>query len=175
MRAPCRGSAGFILIEILISMLLLAIGFLGLAAVQSKSLVETQNTQFRSKADVLLRDIADGLADTGDLATAKALLAEAETEARHLAKHSPQLLLPVIRSLAHLRRDQEAEALAPRAASQGGWAALALGRADRDDAEGALAAIAKAGAKPPFLPDLIDALARRRSQKALPPGRFQAS
>jgi type IV pilus assembly protein PilV len=53
------GSAGFTLIEILISMFLLAIGFLGLAAVQSKSLAETQNTQFRSKANILLRDIAD--------------------------------------------------------------------------------------------------------------------
>jgi len=54
-----RGCAGFTLIEILISMLLLAIGFLGLAAVQSRSLSETQNIQFRSKADILLRDIAD--------------------------------------------------------------------------------------------------------------------
>jgi len=59
MRIVRRGSAGFTLIEIMISMLLLAIGFLGLAAVQSKSLSETQNTQFRSKADILLRDIAD--------------------------------------------------------------------------------------------------------------------
>lgn len=59
MRIVRHGSAGFTLIEILISMLLLAIGFLGLAAVQSKSLSETQNTQFRSKADIFLRDIAD--------------------------------------------------------------------------------------------------------------------
>lgn len=59
MRIARPGCAGFTLIEILISMVLLAIGFLGLAAVQSKSLSETQNTQFRSKADLLLRDIAD--------------------------------------------------------------------------------------------------------------------
>jgi len=59
MRIVRRGCAGFTLIEIMISMLLLAIGFLGLAAVQSRSLSETQNTQFRSKADILLRDISD--------------------------------------------------------------------------------------------------------------------
>jgi len=59
MRAFGRGNGGFTLIEILVAMLLLAIGFLGLAAVQSKSLSETQSTQFRTKADVLLRDMAD--------------------------------------------------------------------------------------------------------------------
>jgi len=65
MRVICRGNAGFTLVEILISMLLLAISFLGLAAMQSKSLAETQNTQFRSKADILLRDVADRMRGNG--------------------------------------------------------------------------------------------------------------
>jgi type IV pilus assembly protein PilV len=70
MRALRRGSDGFTLIEILVAMLLLAIGFLGLAAVQAKSLAETQNTQFRSKADVLLRDIADRMRANREAAAA---------------------------------------------------------------------------------------------------------
>jgi hypothetical protein len=85
---------------------------------------------------------------------------------RRLATPGPKILLPLIRSLAHLGRDAEAAVLAERLASPGAWSALALGRADRDDAEGALAAIAKAGAKPPFLSDLIAALAKRHHWEA---------
>jgi hypothetical protein len=110
--------------------------------------------------------IADAFADTGDLATARALVADADAEARRLATPGPKILLPLIRSLAHVGRDAEAAALAERLASPGAWAALALGRADRDDAEGALAAIDRAGAKPPFLPDLIGALAWRHHWEA---------
>jgi hypothetical protein len=105
--------------------------------------------------------IADALAEAGDAGTARALVAQAEAETQGLAAHGPKILLPLIRSLAHLGRDADAAALAERWPSPGAWAALALGRADRDDAEGALAAIAKARPKPPFLPDLVAALARR--------------
>ena len=105
--------------------------------------------------------IAEALADAGDLEAARALVAEAEAEARGLAVPGPKILLPLIRSLAHLGRDADAAALAERLASPGAWAALALGRADSDDAEGALAAIARAGDRPPFLADLIAALAHR--------------
>jgi hypothetical protein len=105
--------------------------------------------------------IADALAEAGDVSTARALVAQAEAETRRLATPGPKILLPLIRSLAHLGRDADAAALAERSPSPGAWAALALGRADRDDAAGALAAIARAGAKPPYLSDLIAALARR--------------
>lgn len=105
--------------------------------------------------------IADALAEAGDAGTARALVAQAEAETQGLAAHGPKILLPLIRSLAHLGRDADAAALAERWPSPGASAALALGRADRDDAEGALAAIAKARPKPPFLPDLVAALARR--------------
>lgn len=80
MSALRRGSNGFTLIELLISMLLLAIGFLGLAAVQSKSLAETQNTQFRSKADVLLRDIADRMRANGDAVEAGRYLIDTDVD-----------------------------------------------------------------------------------------------
>lgn len=78
MQASGRGSGGFTLIELLVSMLLLAIGFLGLAAVQSKSLAETQNTQFRSKADVLLRDVADRMRANGEAVVTGGYLVNAD-------------------------------------------------------------------------------------------------
>ena len=81
MRAFGRGSGGFTLIEILVSMLLLAIGILGLAAVQSKSLSETQGSQFRSKADVLLRDIADRMRANKEAVAAGGYLVDADAVA----------------------------------------------------------------------------------------------
>ncbi len=51
--------SGFTLIEILVTMLVLAIGFLGLAALQSTGLQQSQNTYFRTQADILARDVAD--------------------------------------------------------------------------------------------------------------------
>jgi hypothetical protein len=110
--------------------------------------------------------IADALAEAGDAGTARALVAQAEAETHGLAAQGPKILLPLIRSLAHIGRDADAAALAERSPSPGAWAALALGRADRDDAEGALAAIDKAGGKPPYLLDLIAALARRHHWEA---------
>jgi hypothetical protein len=110
--------------------------------------------------------IAGAIAEAGDLEAARTLLAQAEVETHRLATPGTKFLLPLIRSLAHLGLDAEAAAFAERLASPGAWSALALGRADRDDAEGALAAIAKAGAKPPFLSDLISALARRHRWEA---------
>lgn len=89
MRAIRRGSSGFTLIEILISMLLLAIGFLGLASVQSKSLSETQNTQFRSKADVLLRDIADRMRANKEAVAAGDYLIDTEAVAGAMPPDCP--------------------------------------------------------------------------------------
>lgn len=51
--------SGFTLIEILVTMLVMAIGFLGLAALQTSGLQQSQNTYFRTQADILARDIAD--------------------------------------------------------------------------------------------------------------------
>jgi type IV pilus assembly protein PilV len=85
MRIARLGGAGFTLIEILVSMLLLAIGFLGLAAVQSKSLSETQNTQFRSKADILLRDIADRMRANAEAVTTGGYLIDKDAVSSHEA------------------------------------------------------------------------------------------
>ncbi len=54
-----RGQQGFTLIEILVSLIILAVGFLGLAALQSSSLQGTQNTYFRTQADLLANDMAE--------------------------------------------------------------------------------------------------------------------
>ncbi len=51
--------SGFTLIEILVTMLVMAIGFMGLAALQTSGLQQSQNTYFRTQADILARDIAD--------------------------------------------------------------------------------------------------------------------
>lgn len=51
--------SGFTLIEILISLIVLAVGFLGLAALQTGSIQGTQNTYYRTQADMLANDLAE--------------------------------------------------------------------------------------------------------------------
>jgi type IV pilus assembly protein PilV len=50
---------GFTLIEVLIAMLILAVGLLGLAALQTHSLKNNQSAYYRSQATQLAYDIAD--------------------------------------------------------------------------------------------------------------------
>ncbi|MGI9284600.1 MAG: type IV pilus modification protein PilV [Pseudomonadales bacterium] len=54
-----NAQSGFTLIEILVTMLVMAIGFMGLAALQTTGLQQSQSTYFRTQADILARDIAD--------------------------------------------------------------------------------------------------------------------
>lgn len=53
------GSAGFTLIEILISVVVLAIGLLGMAALQMNGLRNNQSAYFRAQATQLAYDMAD--------------------------------------------------------------------------------------------------------------------
>ena len=52
-------SGGFTLIEILVAMLILAIGVLGIAALQYKGLQYNQDAYFRTQVNMLVYDIAD--------------------------------------------------------------------------------------------------------------------
>jgi type IV pilus assembly protein PilV len=52
-------SQGFTLIEVLIAMVILAVGLLGLAALQASSLKNNQSAYYRSQATQLASDIAD--------------------------------------------------------------------------------------------------------------------
>lgn len=52
-------SEGFTLVEILIAMVLIAIGFLGMLSMQSFSLQQSHDTHFSNKANYLIRDITD--------------------------------------------------------------------------------------------------------------------
>lgn len=54
-----QSHAGFTLIEILVAMIILSIGFLGLAALQSTAVRGTQATYFRTQADFLANDMAE--------------------------------------------------------------------------------------------------------------------
>lgn len=54
-----HSESGFTLIEILISLIILAVGFLGLAALQTGSVQGTQTTYFRTQADLLVNDLAE--------------------------------------------------------------------------------------------------------------------
>ncbi len=54
-----KTNAGFTLIEILIAMLVLAVGLLGLAALQASSLKNNQSAYNRSQATQLAYDLAD--------------------------------------------------------------------------------------------------------------------
>ena len=54
-----KNQAGFTLIEVLISMLVLALGLLGLAAMQATTLKNNQSAYFRSQATQFAYDIAD--------------------------------------------------------------------------------------------------------------------
>ena len=58
-RLPRSGEKGFSLIEILIAMLILAVGVLGIAALQFKGLQYSNDAHFRSQISNLVTDIAD--------------------------------------------------------------------------------------------------------------------
>ena len=58
-RRTTRAQRGFTLIEVLVTLALVAIGFLGATSIQSFGLQQTHNTYFRTQADLMLRDIAD--------------------------------------------------------------------------------------------------------------------
>lgn len=51
--------SGFTLIEILVSLIVLAVGFLGMAALQSSSMQGTASTYFRTQADMLANDLSE--------------------------------------------------------------------------------------------------------------------
>ncbi|MFK7733240.1 MAG: type IV pilus modification protein PilV [Pseudomonadales bacterium] len=57
----CRAEkeSGFTLIEILVSLIILAVGFLGMAALQSSSMQGTASTYFRTQADMLANDLSE--------------------------------------------------------------------------------------------------------------------
>lgn len=57
MKIPSK-SAGFSMIEVLIAVLILAIGLLGVAALQMASLTQGQESYFRSQATALAEDLA---------------------------------------------------------------------------------------------------------------------
>ncbi|MDG9922195.1 MULTISPECIES: type IV pilus modification protein PilV [unclassified Pseudomonas] len=54
-----KRQSGFTLIEVLVSIVILAIGLLGLAAMQLQSLKYTQGSQWRSQANFLAYDIVE--------------------------------------------------------------------------------------------------------------------
>ncbi|WP_394752089.1 type IV pilus modification protein PilV [Crenothrix sp.] len=54
-----NNNTGFTLIEVLIAMMILAVGLLGLAALQASSLRNNQSAYYRSQATQLAYDIAD--------------------------------------------------------------------------------------------------------------------
>ena len=56
---PQSKSKGFTLIEVVITMFILAIGILGLAGMQAVGVKESQNSYFRTQADMLANDIVD--------------------------------------------------------------------------------------------------------------------
>jgi type IV pilus assembly protein PilV len=52
---------GFTLIEVMVAVFVLAVGILGMAGMQAVSVRESQNSVFRSQADILAADMADRL------------------------------------------------------------------------------------------------------------------
>ena len=52
---------GFTLIEVMVAVFVLAVGILGMAGIQAVSVRESQNSIFRSQADILAADMADRL------------------------------------------------------------------------------------------------------------------
>lgn len=52
---------GFTLIEVMVAVFVLAVGILGMAGMQAVSVRESQNSIFRSQADILAADMADRL------------------------------------------------------------------------------------------------------------------
>lgn len=52
-------SSGFTLIEVMVTVFILAVGVLGMAGLQAIGVKESQNTYFRTQADILINDMAD--------------------------------------------------------------------------------------------------------------------
>ena len=68
-------NAGFTLIEVLIAMLVLAVGLLGLAGLQATSLRNNQSAYNRSQATQLAYDIADRMrANSAGIASYTAIM-----------------------------------------------------------------------------------------------------
>ena len=85
-RGSVSGQSGFTLIEVLVSALILAIGLVGVAALQGVALKNNQSTYMRSQAAALAYDLADRMrsnvaaADAGSYDPAlAALTADCET------------------------------------------------------------------------------------------------
>lgn len=57
--APCRTAAGYILIEALITVLIFAIGLLGVVGLQAIALSSSSSSNLRTEATVLAADMAD--------------------------------------------------------------------------------------------------------------------
>lgn len=58
-RRKPKNQAGFTLVEVLVSALLLSIGLVGLAGLQAASLINNQNSFLRSQVSALAYDLAD--------------------------------------------------------------------------------------------------------------------
>ncbi len=78
--ATMNKNAGFTLIEVLIAMLVLAVGLLGLAGMQAASLKNNQSAYNRSRATQLAYDLADRMrANVAGKATYTAVLPSSAT------------------------------------------------------------------------------------------------
>ena len=66
----CRNQGGFTLIEVLVSAIILAIGLVGVAALQALALQNNQSAFMRSQATTLAYDLADRLRSNVDGANA---------------------------------------------------------------------------------------------------------
>jgi len=71
-----RGNGGFTMIEVLVAVLVLAIGLLGVASVQLLSMQQTSNANLRSQATLYAQDMAEQLrANAGNAMGASELAA----------------------------------------------------------------------------------------------------
>lgn len=74
------GSRGFSLIEVLIAVVILAIGLLGVAAVQVLSLQQTNNSYLQTKANLHVQDLAERIRLNGGAALSASQVSELEDE-----------------------------------------------------------------------------------------------
>ena len=70
MRQPPLGQRGFTLIEVMVAVIVLSIGLLGLAALQTTGLRNNHSAYYRSQATFLAYDIIDRMRANRDAATA---------------------------------------------------------------------------------------------------------
>ncbi|MDH3266385.1 MAG: type IV pilus modification protein PilV, partial [Gammaproteobacteria bacterium] len=93
-----QSQSGFTLIEVLVSVLVLSIGLVGVAALQGVSLKNTQSAFMRSQATALAYDLADrmranvlsarlGLYDPGTAAAVAACKSTTGCTPQDMAKH----------------------------------------------------------------------------------------